>query len=205
MDWHHNPIKVLYTGKSGSGKTTAWLERIAREHCDYLFVFDGIAMPEPGGEYAHRTGTDYVCDWQAAAWCLKQRKPVIFDPGELFPGNRSEGFERFCDFTLSMAEVLPGRKILAVDEVQKFARKSPANLPHSFQVILDEGRKYNLDLVLISRRPNQVNEAIRAELTELCVFQHTDRNPLAWLEEDGFDPEEVRALAFPGGCITRTL
>ncbi|SRR6266498_1540186 len=199
MLWDHVPKKLLVTGKSGSGKTTFWLAKIQEEKPDYLFVFD------PDLEYSAKTGGDYCCDWPSASWCLKSRRPVIFDCRELFPGNRPRGFDAFCRWTFSMCQVLPGRKILACDEVHKFVPRSPAYVPQSFQLILDEGRRWGLDLMLISRRPNLVNEAIRAELTEMVCFKHTDRRPLAWLGEDGFNPEEIKNLKSPGGHIDVVL
>lgn len=199
LDWDHPSSALLITGKRGTGKTTLWFERIGDGEDAQLFVFD------PDLEFARRQGIDYCTTWEACAQCVKAGHPVVFDPVELYQGDLREGFGDFCEWCLSICRILPGKKKFCVDELQKWVPRSPAYVPHGFQLILDEGRRYSLDLCLISRRPNLVNEAVRAELTEVISFQQTDRNPLKWLEEDGFDPDEVKVLAKPGGFIAKDL
>jgi len=199
VDIHWPSQKVLITGKSGTGKTELLLLRIAESRHDYLFIFD------PDLEFAARAGVDYCCDLASAAECLKRKIPVCFDCSEIFPGDRVGGFTLFCEWVYQICKVLPGRKVLVIDEIQKYVMPSPSHAPAPFQMLLDEGRRFKVDMILVSRRPNKVNEAIRAELTETICFQHTDRRPLIWLEEDGLDPDEVRALEKPGGYLSKEL
>lgn len=197
MNFNHRPSKVLITGKSGSGKTTLWLSRLKASRHRWKWVFD------PDGEASIKTGWPLAVATNQLEAATARRQPVCYDPSRDFPGNRQAGFEFFCRWCFSVAEVLRGPKLLAVDEVWRYVPQGqPIGQP--VQILLDEGRKQEIDLLLVAQRPNRVHDGIRAVLTELVTFQHTDRLPLSWLAED-FDPEAVKALKCPGGYLAKQL
>lgn len=200
-DWSHSSNQICITGKSGTGKSTYWFELIsdAQESGAQLFIWD------PQLEYAERCGLDYCNSWEACAQQVKRCQPVVFDFTALYPGDKEGAFEDFCQWVFDISGVLPGHKVLAIDEIQKYVPRSPGKIPESLQLILDEGRRRKLDLLIVSRRPNRINESIRAEMTKLISFQHTDKKALEWIAEDGFDPDQVRELAKPGGRIELDL
>ena len=194
MNWNHEAKKILITGKSGSGKTSLWLGFLRDWRCRYKFVFD------PDLEVCRRLGWHYSNSPETMTQAIKLGLPVCYRPDDMFPGDRARGFDYFCRWSLASAKMLRGPKVLAVDEVWKFVDcRKP--VPQSFAEILDDGRKDELDLLLVSQRPNKTHEAIRASLTEIITFHHSDRRALDWIEEDGFDREAVRALAYPGGYL----
>jgi len=121
----------------------------------------------------------------------------------MFPGDFDEAFAFFSRWVLEVSRVIRGPKVFAVDEVWRYAPNTRL-LPGAFQEILDLGRREEIDLLFVAQRANKVHDAIRAQLTEVITFQHTDRLPLDWLSED-FDPEQIRALKYPGGYLRRTL
>lgn len=196
MNWNHKARKVLITGKSGSGKTTLWLEILKRWPAR-KFVYD------PDREVSRKL------KWHASTSIAElkahviARSPVVFDPGPMFAADFNEGFAFFCRWTLNVCRCIQGPKVLAVDEVWRYA-PAGSSLPAAFQEILNVGRREEIDLHFIAQRANKVHDGIRAQLTEIITFQHSDRLPLEWLAED-FDPAAVKALKYPGGYLQRSL
>lgn len=196
MNWHHKASKILITGKSGSGKTTEWMSRMVEIKPGFLWVFD------PDLEFCAKAG---VVPVQRTGDVLKSARAgvVAFDPSLEFPGDTGAGLEWFCDCVYSVSRRLPGVKLVAIDEIQKHTRLRDGGIPHSMQVLLDVGRREEVDMLLVSQTPNRVNDAIRCQLTEITTLCHTDRLPLEWLEREGFDPDAVKTLTMPGGKIVK--
>jgi hypothetical protein len=196
-DYGHPACQVLITGKKGSGKTTYWLERIQRHRARWKWVFD------PDREASFRLGWQSVTAPNQLAWSAQNRVPVCFDSSAMFPGNRERGFEFFCLWCWNVAQGVAGAKLVAVDEVWRYV---PARrpVPLSFSLLLEEGRKEQVDLFFVAQRPNYVHDSIRAGLTEIVTFRHTDRLPLSWLADD-FDVEAVKALKVPGGKLSNAF
>jgi hypothetical protein len=123
----------------------------------------------------------------------------------MFPGDRVGAFAFFCRWCLNVSRILPGPKVLAVDEIQNYTFTGREGISQAFREVLDLGRREELDLLMISQRVNELNHAIRSQLTSVVTFQHTDRLPLDWLEDLGFDRAEVFGLPYPGGRIERNI
>jgi hypothetical protein len=197
VNWNHKARKILITGKSGSGKTTLWLDLLKRWPAHYRFIYDADR------EVSRK------CRWRASATVaelkaqLLARQPVVFDPARMFAADFEAGFAFFCRWLLNVSRCLNGPKVFAVDEVWRYA-PSGSGLPPAFQEILNVGRREEIDLLFIAQRANKVHDGIRAQLTEIITFQHSDRLPLEWLAED-FDPDAVKALKYPGGYLKRSL
>jgi hypothetical protein len=199
VNWNHRAQKILVTGKSGSGKTSFYLQILRDWRARWKFVFD------PDREAAHKlrwTVAENVAQLNAAA---ASETPVCFDPHLDFPGDMPGAFAFFSRWALNVSREFDGRKLFAVDEIQKFTRPGRGGIPKSFQEVLDVGRREEIDLLIIAQRVNQVNDAIRGQLSEIVTFTHTDSLPLEWLAKDGFDPEVVAALPYPGGYVRRNV
>ena len=199
MNWNHRADRRLVTGKSGSGKTTFFLSILARSRARWVFCFD------PEREIAHKLAWPVCIDPPQLNAAVARRGPVCFDPSPLFPGNRPDGFAFFCRYVMEVCRVLNGPKLLAVDEMQNVTDPGPGGIPQAFSEIIDEGRRHEIDCLFIAQTVNRVNDRVRAQLTEITTFCHTDRLALAWLEQDGFPAADVAGLPVPGGYITRNL
>lgn len=199
MNYDHKASFRLITGKSGSGKSTYFLHEIQSSKHRYKFLYD------PQREIARKLHYRPSLDSAAVLYCVLNRLPVCFDPTRDYAGRPKEAFAWFCRLTLELAKELPGAKLFAADEVQKVTALGRGGIPSGLAEILDIGRKEEIDGLFVAQRVNKVNDDIRAQLTEIVTFQHTDRLPLKWLEEDGFDPEQVRRLRSPGQFLRRNL
>ncbi len=199
MNFDHTADRKLITGKAGSGKTTYFLAVLKKSRARWIFCFD------PEREIARKMGWPVCVDVPGLNAAVAARRPACFDPTPLFPGDRPEGFAFFCRYVLCVSRTLHGTKLLAVDELQAVQTTGTAGLPQSFSELLDEGRRQEIDCLFISQSVNRVHDRVRVQLSEIITFCHTDRLPLAWLEQDGFDPAAVSALRVPGGSIARNL
>lgn len=198
--WHHDPACVLITGKKGSGKSTLWLQKL-KAWPGRKFVFDFKL------EVAHKLGWKAQVNPDQMKAALVAGLPVVFYPSVMFPANRVGAFDFFCRWVFEVCAVLPGKKVLAIDEVQQFTETGKGGVSEGFQLVLDDGRLRGLDLLMISQAPNEVNHGIRRQITEIYCFKHTDKLVLDWLERDPFclDPNEVSALKRPGGWVWRNV
>jgi len=199
VNWNHKARKILITGKSGSGKTTLFLQTLRDWPARWKFVFD------PEREAARKLRWPVSVNLRQMSAAAAAQQPVCFDPTAMFPGDRAGGFAFFCRWTLNVARLVSGPKVLAVDEIQNYTLTGREGIPQSIRELLDLGRREEVDLLVVSQRPNELNHAIRSQLTSVVTYQHTDRLPLEWLYELGFDRAEVFSLAYPGGRIERNL
>lgn len=182
----------------GSGKTTYWLRRIQQHRAKWKFVFD------PGREVARKLGWLTAVNDQQLVWLASHRRPICFDSSQMFPGQRAQGFDFFCSWVFNVCKVIDGPKVFATDEIQGFTATGAGGIPPSFGEIVEEGRREEIDLLLIAQRLNKVNDNIRGQLTEIVTFRHVDALPLKWLEEY-FPPDAVRGLRYPGGFLHKDL
>jgi DNA helicase HerA-like ATPase len=199
MNYDHRAVRILITGKSGTGKTTEIIRRIRSESPRYLFVFD------PELEFCRKMRHEPTRTMEQLTLRVRSRLPVFFDPVKLYPGRISEGFGFFVRWCYEVSRSVDGRKLVVVDEIQRFTDTMRSGIPHGLELIMDTGRREEIDTLFASQRPNQVNDRIRSQLTQIVTFAHTDALQLDWLEKDGFNREQVAGLKVPGGRLERLL
>lgn len=195
MQLTHHPTKILVTGRSGVGKSTYWTRYLLGGPHRFKFVFDHE------GELAYRlralaaTSPEQLAAATADGW-------AIFDPAAMFPGRLAAGFGYFSELSFHLAARLPGQKLFACDELQKLVNTSQLDL--GLALVLETGRRYGLDCLMVAQQPNLIHNRIRNQLTEVVSFQQMDDNALDYLRQAGFDPDALRALR-PGQFIARNL
>ncbi|MFN0066295.1 MAG: hypothetical protein ACKVYV_01540 [Limisphaerales bacterium] len=186
---------TLAAGVSGSGKTTFALKALVNGAYTCRFIVD------PEGEYAVRLRLRPAATTEACENALASRW-VIFDPGLLWPGRYDEAFAWFCGYALETSNRGAGRKILMVDEVWRYC--DPHRLPAELATCIQTGRRYGLDVMFATQRPNRLNEAITNEVTELVCFRLQGSNALRVVSDMGVNEAEVSALV-PGAYVARNL
>lgn len=184
----------MVAGQSGTGKTTKFLELFSGSKFKYKFAFD------PDLEIARKLGYTPARNVETMlrilANCLlgKTRQAVIvFDPAEMFPADFGGGLSFFCRWVLDVSKTINGKKLLAIDEIQKFTRTGNGGVPASLIEICDTGRREELDLLAVCNKGiNELNDDLRAQMTELYCFKSTTTNAQKVLAaEMNFSPAEL--------------
>lgn len=186
MNVKHKPLKVLVTGKSGSGKTSFWNRVIMGAHHVKKFVFDHE------NEFAQRTGFPSIAYLTEQA--ILENEFIVFDPHPQFSdqGGIAEAFDYFCNTVFEVSREIPGPKLFASDELQAFIDAN--TVPESLRQVMETGRRYELDTCFISQQPNIIHNRLRNQLTEIVTFNHVDKRPLNFFEELGIDTAPIQAL-----------
>ena len=181
MNIFRKPRHILFTGRSGTGKTTAALRYIQSSHHKRILIYDHA------GEFSARLGIPPVIETENLSAAMGKRPIVCFDPSEEYAGSFEEGFSDLCDWFLSIGKEtfapLNQDILFVCDEVQKFV--TPYNLPFAFKELLETGRKYHVDTLSLSQRPNAIHPAMREQLTEITFFRLTEPNSQKFGEHFG--------------------
>lgn len=199
MNWNHKSTCVLICGKKGQGKTSLFLRYWKQSKARYKFAFD------PDQEIARKCKVKPALSINEAVNYLKHRYPVCYDPRNEFAGDYDEAFCLFCRWVLEVCKVLNGVKELYCDEIQKRTRTGIGGCPKPLIEIMDTGRREEIDtLFVVNKGLNKLTDEIRGQLTRIHAFKTTDRAPLKWLEEEGFDIEKIQNLEI-GQYISREV
>ncbi len=193
MQLSHESTKVLITGASGCGKSTFWTRLILGYPAQTKFVFDHEGELQQRLRVRAAETPAGLALAAASGWC-------IFDPGRLWPGRGEEAFTFFADFAFQVSSRLPGTKLFACDELQMLI--GTHTIPQELRCILQTGRRYGLDCVLVSQQPNELHNKVRAQLTEVVSFVQAEPRAIEWLAGYGFQEEGLRALR-PGEFVGR--
>lgn len=177
---------TICCGLQGTGKSTFAIR--------YLLNAPGLGVRfcfDPEGEFSKRLKLAPASDGYALGLQLCQGW-VIFDPHLLFPGRVTEAFAFFCEWAFAKSELLPGNKVLVVDEVWKYC--TPQAIPTELQLVTQTGRKRGLALLVNTQQPNKINGSILNEVSEMVCFRLQFDKALEKVQEYGFNPDELKAL-----------
>lgn len=187
MNPNHIGTRWLVTGPSGSGKST-----LARRLASQWRNTVATVIFDPDGHWSTELQEAPCTTPKDVALAVAAGRPVCYRPPDgvlsrvAFPG--------FCRWAVNIGEVLNGTKLIVVDEIQKYQTTGKGGLNYWLEFLADDGRKRECDLLLVSQAPNRIHDVLRGQLTGTFTFRFNDRLPLRWLEELGFDSEEVRRL-----------
>jgi len=182
---------------SGKGKSTLARSLVNKHRARWKFGFDTYKR-----EFTRFCGWPLCIDEPGLKRALVAGHHSAFDSAPLFPGDRVEGFNFWIRWVYEVGKVLPGPKLVVIEEIEKTTAHRNSPLAPAFAEMLDEGRAAQFDVIMVAQRVSTTSELVRAQVTEFCTFQHVDGNQLRWLEEEGFDPAKVQTLD-RGGYIWR--
>jgi hypothetical protein len=195
VNFEHRPTKILITGKSGCGKSTYFLAFVTRSNYRTKFIFDHE------GEFSHKLKIRSATNAAELIGSLRKRV-ILFDPVAMFPGDIPGGFAFFCEWVFEMSKRLPGKKLFACDELQKMV--DPHRPQFELNLILETGRRYELDAVFISHQPNLLHNRTRQQVTEVVTFLQGEACALPALELWGISGRRAMSLK-PGQYLVRNV
>lgn len=187
------PGCTVVAGVSGSGKTSFALRYlVAREDftCRY-------AIESPKMDIHARLGL-CLAETPEELELAGEDGFVIFNPAQMFPGDRVAALEWFADWSYYHAAKRAGRKILFVDEVWRYCNPQRFPIPLG-QWVLD-GRGLGMETIFCTQEPNKLPSAIVNERTEAVCFRLQGDKALDEVEGWSFDRSEVFALP-PGSFV----
>ena len=186
----HPPKKVLVTGGSGSGKTTLAEKIMREEKARFKFIYDH------DGQFSSRFKVPSVCTAGQLDEAVAKTGWVCYDPVEDFEDNFPLGLEFFCDYVLAQSKEMRGRKLFYCDEIDLLT--TTTTYPRSLVALMQTGRRYEIDCVLIAGQPNKLHNCVRTQLTEVYTFIHTDEPAMKFLADNGIPEETIRDLGSHG-------
>lgn len=201
----HQPLKVVVTGKSGSGKTTYFQKLIENGWQTYwktIFLYDWQ------GELSFRLKVPSITKTSEFPEVLKTSGFICFDPSLEFEGDYETGLDFFAKWAFEVSkkctseqqELCPPPRLFGCDELQLITSNS--GLSGELQTVLQTGRRWGLDFAVVSQQLNELDNVFRNQMTERVTFQHEDPYVLSVMRDWGFDPDEVSRLA-PGSYLWR--
>ena len=170
---------------SGVGKSTLFEKLIRRESARWIFIYD-----HKDGDMARRFKIRPCYSLDDLEVATERGGFVIFNPGRMFPGEPERGFDFFVQWVWPICKLLPGKKILASDELDDLLEDARKPLC----VILDQGRTFQIDCVFICQSMNAVHNQVRKQFTEIFAFRQGDKNGTLWLQDKGFSESELLTL-----------
>ena len=193
MNWHHKASKVLIAGQSGSGKSTRFIKLFLESPAKFKFAFDpDLEISRKCGLAPCLTVEDMMQKIEACLLRKTKTSLIVFDPSHLYPGNFKFALQFFCRWVLEVSRELTGKKVLAIDEIQKYTRTGSGGVPESLIEICDVGRREELDLLCVCNRGiNEVNDDIRAQMTEIYCFKTTTEPAKKVLAGIGFSAADL--------------
>jgi GTPase SAR1 family protein len=190
MNLAHKAHKVVITGMSGTGKST-FLHRFVEN--SFRSIYSHVLIFDHQGEFGYRLGVRGARTVEELDAALETGM-VVFDPSQEFPGDTENGWNFFCEWSFRFAEanLKTGKKLLVCDELQVMA--STSEQPFEISLVIETGRRYQLDFAGVSQQLNLLHNRMRNQVTELVAFRQTEKLILDVLEKKGFDIAQVQAL-----------
>lgn len=158
---------LAVVGRSGTGKTTLAIAQILGQSHDRVIIADHE------GEFAERLRVPLCDNWEDFFNAVETQRVICLDITELAPGETLETFDALAEKVLELAKAVFDPKnmtvLFVIDEVQKYT--STHSVPLNFKTMVETGRKWGVDTLCISQRPNKIHGDLLEQFTEIFFFQ----------------------------------
>lgn len=181
---------LAIVGRSGTGKTTLAITQVLGQGHDRVIIADHE------GEFAERLKVPLCDNWDDFYDAVEKQRVVCLDITEVAPGETLETFDGLAAKVLELARNVFDPKNLTVlfviDEVQKYT--STHAVPVAFKTLVETGRKWGVDTLCISQRPNKIHGDLLEQFTEIFFFQLKNPRSHIFGEYYGVMADEQMAL-----------
>lgn len=181
---------LAIVGRSGTGKTTLGITQILGQPHERVIIADHE------GEFSERLKVPLCTDWKEFYDQLETQRIICLDITEVNPGETLETFDELAQSTLDLAKGVFDPKgmncLFVIDEVQKYT--STASVPEGFKTLMETGRKWGIDTLSISQRPNKIHGDLLEQFTEIFFFQLKNPRSHIFGEYYGISAEEQMNL-----------
>ncbi len=141
----------------------------------------------------------YTLDEIGEKFAEGKERYLSYHYSQEFPGDVETAFQAYCELAYEYCKALEqekdgsaGNSLFVCDEVNRFTTTS--ELGFGFKQLIEDGRLQGLDMVATTHAANQISNRLRLQLTEIVALETHDLRPLQFLEESGFNPDEVESL-----------
>ena len=169
-----NNISVIF-GKKGSGKTTLARELIKKSNSNSIVIWDYLGDYSGMGEIFKNRG-DFINSF------TREKKIYIL-----------QNFEenQFNDIAKIVYDI--GKIFFVVEEVDLIC--NPHFITGDFSKMIRYGRHFLIDMLFISRRPQEVNRLVTSQADNCYVFKFIEPRDKIFLKDwAGITSEELETL-----------
>jgi hypothetical protein len=182
----HEHYCLGISGISGCGKTTGISRFLLspRTKAPLKFVFD------PRGTLIQRLGKPAAHTPEA----LMQQLPggwVCFHPFPMFR-DLEKAANWFSGWIMTVCEQLPGRKVVAFDELQNYAEGNRP--PENVLDVFNTGRNFGIDTAYVCLSFGEVSRQIVKQTDEVVALHNACSSNAWWLQKWGMDAAAVARL-----------
>jgi len=162
-DFTLQPKLTLIVGMTGSGKTTFVNRYLLNDQSAACrFIFDDLNRTWPRLKLPPSYTQRQLESSLASRWSA-------FNPLRLFPGDTKTALRWWCRWVFHAASRGPGKKMVVIPEVWRHC--NPDTIPVELALLAQAGRELNVELIVDTQRPEQVNASITGGATELVCFK----------------------------------
>ena len=97
------------------------------------------------------------------------------------------------EYTAKAVRVL-GNCLVVLEEVEAYLSSYEKDTENPINWLISFGRHVNVSILGIGRTVTEIPKKLRAQFTSITTFVQTEPADLAYLEAQGFDPDDVSSL-----------
>jgi hypothetical protein len=174
-DYTLPPSLTLLAGMTGAGKTTFVNRYLVNDQSAACrFIFDDLNRTWP------RLGIP-PCFTQRQLEDSLATRYSAFNPLRLFSGNTKAALRWWCRWVFHVANRGPGKKMVVIPELWRHC--NPDSIPDELALLAQSGRELDIELILDTQRPEQLNASITGAATELIAFKLISSEALRAMEK----------------------
>ena len=170
---------TLITGINNSGKTNATkiiINQLANKTQQPIVVFDPCNKYQSINDKQSSYQTEKICDIQNLTKSIKQKQVTVFASQDTDPEKKSSFYTKALEtiWNARLQETIPPLT-LVIENPEKIEKQT-------LETVVDEGPKYGLALILVTKHPIQVGPNILSQMSTQIIGKTLDLEYLKYLK-----------------------